>query len=132
MKKIFTLAIGSLFALSVMAADHKPSVTVKSNNRYEVVIDGKSYKGDSYIDLSNLFPGYHSIKVYDVSRHSMFRRRAKLISSSDFTVKRNDVVITVDRFGRIDVDEMRSGRGKGWDNKDFGNNDHKNGRNNHF
>ena len=138
MKKIFTLAIGSLFALSVMAADHQPSVTVKSSNKYQIVIDGKSYKGNSYIDLSGLFPGYHSIKVFNVSKRSMFGRRAKLISSSDFTVKRNDVVITVDRFGQIDVNEINFGRNKGWDDKDFpqdaahGRNDHKDGHNRHY
>ncbi len=137
MKKIFTLAIGSLFALSVMAADHKPSVTVKSNTDYQVVIDGNSYKGNNYIDLSNLYPGYHSIKVYEVSKH-FFKRKAKLVSSSDFSVKGNDIVINIDRFGKIDIDESRSGydrgHGKGWDknSKDFGKNDHKDGRNKRF
>jgi hypothetical protein len=131
MKKIFTLAIGSLFALSVMAADHKPSVTVKSNSNCQLVIDGKSYRGDNFIDLSNLYPGYHSIKVYEVNKHLFFKKRAKLVSSSDFTVKGNDIVINIDRFGKIDIDESRFGydrdHGKGWDknSKDFGRSDHK-------
>jgi len=137
MKKIFTLAIGSLFALSLMAADHKPSVTVKSNGNYQLVIDGKSYRSDNYIDLSNLYPGYHSIKVYEVNKHRFFKKRAKLVSSSDFTVKGNDIVINIGRFGKIDIDESRFGydrdHGKGWDkdnkgwdnNKDFGRSDHK-------
>ena len=134
MKKIFTLAIGSLFALSVMAADHQPSVTVKSSKKYEIVIDGKSYKGNSYIDLSGLFPGYHSIKVYKTGKRSFFGKRSKLISSSNFAVKRNDVVITVDQFGQVDVNEIRFGRNKSWDNNNFpqdtkhGRNDHKDGR----
>ena len=138
MKKIFTLAIGSLFALSVMAADHKPSVTVKSNGSYQLVIDGKSYRADNYIDLSNLYPGYHSIKVYEVNKHLFFKKRAKLVSSSDFTVKGNDIVINIDRFGKIDIDESRYGydrdHGKGWDksNKDFGRNDHKDSHKKNF
>ena len=141
MKKIFTLAIGSLFALSVMAADHQPSVTVKSSKKYEIVIDGKSYKGNSYIDLSGLYPGYHSIKVYSAGKRSFFGKRSRLISTSDFSVKRNDVVITVDSFGQVDVNEIKFGRNRGWGNQDFpqtgrdiehGRKDHKDGHNRQF
>jgi len=136
MKKIFTLAIGSLFALTVMAADHKPSVTVKSNSNYMIVVDGKRYVGDNFINLSNLFPGYHSIKVYDVNKHRLFRKKAKLVSSSDFTVRGNDIQISVDRFGQIDINESRfgydRGHNKGWDHRDFGKKDRDNGHKGRF
>ncbi|MGC4034570.1 MAG: hypothetical protein QM764_01325 [Chitinophagaceae bacterium] len=126
MKKIFTLAIGSLFALSVMAADHRPSVTVKNTSNYMLVIDGKNYKANDFIDLSNLFPGYHSIKVYQMNKRSFFGKKSKLVSSTTFTVKGKDVMINVDRFGKIDVNESNFGydldHGKGWD-KNFGKND---------
>jgi hypothetical protein len=136
MKKIFTLAIGSLFALTVMAADHKPSVTVKSNSNYMIVVDGKKYIGDDFINLSSLFPGYHSIKVYDVNKHKLFRKKAKLVSSSDFTLRGNDIRISVDRFGKIDIDESRfdtdRDHNKGWDNKDYGKKDRGNGHKGRF
>lgn len=129
MKKIFTLAIGSLFALTVMAADHKPSVTIKSTSNYMIVVDGKKFRNDNFIDLSYLSPGYHSIKVYDINNRGFFKKKTKLVSSSDFTVRSNDIKISVDRFGKIDVDESRfgydRGHSKGWDNRDLGKNDRK-------
>ncbi|MES1218467.1 MAG: hypothetical protein ABUT20_23370 [Bacteroidota bacterium] len=138
MKKIFTLAIGSLFSLAVMAADHKPTVTVKSSKSYEIVIDGKHYSGSNYIDLSGLYPGFHTVKVYDVKGRSFFRKKSKLISSADFSLKNSNVIITVDRFGKVDIDEQRpffndNDHSKGWGNsKDdhdkngFGRDDHRN------
>ena len=136
MKKIFTLAIGSLFTLAVMAAGNKPSVTVKSSKNYQIVIDGKSYAGNSYIDLSGLYPGFHSVKVYDVKSRSFFRKKSNLIASSSFSLKNNSIIISVDRFGKIDIDEQRSfdkgDHGRGWNKKDVGQIKHKNGRSGKF
>lgn len=136
MKKIFTLAIGSLFALTVMAADHKPSVTVKSNSNFMIVVDGKKYIGDDFINLSNLFPGYHSIKVYAVNKHKLFRKKTKLVSSADFSVRGNDIKINIDRFGKIDINESKFGyerdHNKGWDNDDYGRKDRGNGHKGRF
>ena len=140
MKKIFTLAIGSLLTLATMAADHKPSVTVQSSKNYQIVIDGKSYSGNNYIDVSGLYPGYHSVKVYAVNGRSFFRKRTRLIAASDFRLTNSNIMITIDRFGKIDIDEQRpffgnDDHGRGWDTKDYNKgNDHDKkdaGRNNH-
>jgi hypothetical protein len=88
-----------------------------------------------------------------MNRHFMFRKQSKLISYSDFSLKGNDVVINIDRFGKIDIDESRfsydNDHNKGWDkdnngwdknnrgrdgdSRDYGRNDHSKdfGRNDH-
>ncbi|HPG11758.1 MAG TPA: hypothetical protein PLU37_09525 [Chitinophagaceae bacterium] len=103
MKKIFTLLTGLFMAAAVMAADHRPVVTISSSINYKVVVDGKSYFGSSaIIRLNHLAPGMHTIRVYEM-RRGFFDRRERLVDSKKFWLGRSNVNITIDRFGDIKV-----------------------------
>jgi hypothetical protein len=117
MKKIMTLAFVSLFTLAAMAADRNPSVTIKSRRNFEIVVDGRNYNNDNTIKLDRIRPGVHTIKVYERSR-GFFGNRMKLVSSKSFVVRNEDLRITVNAYGMVDVDEMRNGRGKDRDYND--------------
>ena len=117
MKTILTFAAGLLLTLSTMAADRPPSVTIKSNRNFEIVVDGRTYRNDNAIRLDRMRPGMHSIKVYERSRG--FFGRMRLVSAKNFFVRNNDLRITVNYSGYVDIDEKRfDRRGRGWDNND--------------
>lgn len=111
MKKMFTLFSGLLLAVAVMAADRRPVVTVNSMKNYKIVIDGKAYfSGNSSIHIANLRNGYHFIQVFEM-RRGYFERRERLVASTSFSLRRNDVRILIDYFGNIRIKE-RKGYGR--------------------
>ena len=117
MKTILTFAAGLLLTLSTMAADRPPSVTIKSNRNFEVVVDGRTYRNDNSIRLDRMRPGVHTIKVYERSRG--FFGRMRLVSAKNFFVRNNDLRITVNYSGYVDIDERRfDRRDRGWDGDD--------------
>ena len=114
MKTILTFVAGLLLTLSTMAADRPPSVTIKSNRNFEVVVDGRTYRNDNSIRLDRMRPGMHTIKVYERTR-GLFGR-VRLVSAKNFFVRNNDLRITVNYSGYVDIDEKRlDRRGRGWD-----------------
>jgi hypothetical protein len=117
MKKIMTLAFVSLFTLAAMAADRNPSVTIKSRRNFEIVVDGRNYNNDNNIRIDKMRRGMHTIKVYERSR-GFFNNRLKLVSSKTFFVRNEDLRITVNAFGYVDVDEVGNGRGRDRDYND--------------
>jgi hypothetical protein len=144
MKKIFTLASALLLSVAMFAADRRPSVTVTSSKKYQIVIDGKSYLGSNgnAISISNIQSGFHTVKVFEVNRF-FFKRNKKMVSTSSFQVRNQDVMIDVNRFGQLQITQSSFGRdydGNGWNKKDdhrFGNRDDhqgqgKNGHGNRF
>ena len=118
MKTVLTFVAGLLLTLTTMAADSRPpSVTIKSNRNYEIVIDGRTYRNDNTIRLDRMRPGMHSIKVYERSRG--FFGRMRLVSAKNFFVRNNDLRITVGYNGYVDIDERRyDRRDRGWDDND--------------
>ena len=117
MKTILTFAAGLLLTLSTMAADRPPSVTIKSNRNFEVVVDGRTYRNDNSIRLERMRPGVHTIKVYERSRGLFGRTR--LVSAKNFFVRNNDLRITVNYSGYVNIDERRyDRRDRGWDSND--------------
>ncbi len=109
MKKIFTLIAGLFLMVAAMAADRRPVVTVNNSKNYKIVIDGKSYFGtNTTISLSNLMTGKHTIKVYEMKK-SGYGRMAKevMTDAATFNLSRNDVSISIDRFGNVAVSEVR-------------------------
>jgi len=118
MKTILTFAAGLLLTLSTMAADKPPSVTIKSNRNFEVVVDGRTYRNDNSIRLERMRPGVHTIKVYERSR-GLFSR-VRLVSAKNFFVRNNDLRITVNYSGYVDIDERgyNNRRDRGWDGND--------------
>jgi len=130
MKTILTLFAVTMFTITSMAADRHPTVTIKTKNRYEVVVDGKRYRGDNFIHIKRMRNGMHNIKVYERSR-GLFNSRLRLVSTRNFIVRNNDLRITVDFAGRTDIDEFRDRRGRGNDryDRDFDRRDDDWGRN---
>ena len=119
MKTILTFAAGLLLTLSTMAADRPPSVTIKSNRNFEIVVDGRTYRNDNSIRFDRMRPGVHTIKVYERSRGLFGRTR--LVSAKNFFVRNNDVRITVNYAGYVDIDERGNNRrDRGWDDNGRG------------
>ena len=126
MKKIFTLVLGLMLTVVMFAADRKPTVTVTSTRRYQIVIDGERYfTNGNTINISNLFYGPDDIQVYKV-RHGFFISSTRLVANSSFELRNSDVQINIDRFGQLQISESRFGR----DWNDHGWNDHNYGRGN--
>ena len=118
MKTVLTFVAGLLLTLTTMAADSRPpSVVIKSNRNYEVVIDGRTYRNDNTIRLDRMRPGMHTIKVYERGRG--FFGRMRLVSAKNFFVRNNDLRITVGYNGYVNIDERRyDRRDRGWDDND--------------
>lgn len=116
MKKLLTLAAVCLFTMAAMAADRYPSVTIKSKRDFQIVVDGRSYnngifRNDNTIRLDRMNRGMHRIQIYERTR-GLFGSRMRLVSSKNFFVRNDDLRITVDRSGYINVDEIGYGRGR--------------------
>ena len=117
MKKIFTLVTGLLIAAAVMAAGHRPVVSLNNSKNYKVVIDGKTFFGsDMNIRLASFHKGMHHIKVYEMKR-GFFGRTERLIDSETFLLGRRDVRIVIDRFGNINIREVKDKRRIGKDDR---------------
>ena len=132
MKTILTLAAGLLLTLSTFAADHNPTVTIKSRSNYMIVVDGRNFQNDNSIRL-DMRRGMHTIKVYERGRG--FFGRMRLVSTKNFFVKNNDLRINVGFNGYVDIDERgfdrRDRNDRSWDN-DRDRDDHDYGRNRGF
>ena len=129
MKAILTFLAVSVFTLTSVAADKYPSVTIKSKQRHEIMVDGKRYFGDNTIHINRMSRGMHNIKVFERSR-GMFGNRLRLVSSKNFFVRNDDLRITVDFAGRVDVDEInKRRRGNDRYDRDWDRDDHNRGRN---
>lgn len=108
MKKMFTLVSGLLMAVALMAADRRPVVTVNTMDNFRIVIDGKTYFSNrSSIHIANLSRGQHSIQVYEM-RRGFYDRRERLISSTQFFLRKHDLRIQVSRMGQVKVRETRN------------------------
>lgn len=126
------MCLGLVLTAVVFAADRKPDVTIISMKKYEIVIDGRTYfSNNRMINIENLHNGRHTIKVYEMnsSRFSMFKRK-QLVASKSFRLRKNDVKITIDRFGHLTIKEDRFGREDkyGKDQRDWDNNRNKDQR----
>src|SRR5689334_23184035 len=117
MKKIFTLATAVLMTMAVMAADHRPSVTLIGGKNYEVVIDGRTIQMNQYgqfsknqfgsIELNNLRNGKHTITVYEIPRRFFVIKSKRVVSSTSFILRGNDIGIRIDQGGQVKVTESR-------------------------
>jgi hypothetical protein len=111
MKKIFTLIAASFLTIASFAADRKPVVTLKTSGNYEVVIDGQTYSGrGGTVNLYNIGMGQHTVKVYEI-RRSFFMKMRKPVDMEQFSVRRNNVDISINFRGQIQISESRSGSG---------------------
>lgn len=128
MKTIFTLFSSLLLSAAVFATDAKPKslLFVKSNvaGALTVVVDGKRFESNTNsIIIKDVNAGFHSIKVYRLKTNgvfSLFSKRLEMVYNSSLSVKpATQIDLTIDRFGRITLQESKifHGReGRGWDN----------------
>lgn len=114
MKKIFTLLASLFLTVALFAADRRPVIKLNNNNNYKVVIDGRSYFGDDI----NIHPDYflrgkHTVRVYEMKR-GFLGRSERLVDATSFFIDRDDVLIRIDRSGKIMIREDKHGK---WDNR---------------
>ena len=111
MKKIFTLAALMFAVVSFSFAAEPPrpnfgkvSITSRSNEVIQVVIDGRQYSMDrNGFVLDNLRPGRHTIQIYKVSNFG-WRNRSQMIYNSTMNVKPWELVdININRHERVSV-----------------------------
>ena len=128
MKKISTLILTALAAITVSAAARPPQVLLRTASNYDVRIDGRLYKTDNTA-IPYLNPGVHTLEVYRVGA-GLFGKRKTLVSSQQFTLQYNDVSIDVNPNGQawVSVDRYNgNGRGNGNGNWNTGNGNRGNG-----
>ncbi len=112
MKKIFTLLLSSLFSLSILAFDgSRLSISAVSNSaELKIEIDGRKFtmKNNS-ITVGYLGEGRHDVKIYKEARRNRgnFGRREIVFQNSIFLKRGFHLDITVNRFGKVLIDERR-------------------------
>lgn len=118
MKKFFTLLLSSLFSLSLLAFDgSRLSIsTVGKNMDYTIEVNGRrvAMKNNS-VTLRNLPQGHHTVKIFAQKQRNgrghAFGHRQELIYNNSVFIKRGvHLDITVNRFGKVLVDERRIDR----------------------
>ena len=120
MKRIFTLLLGTIFSLALFAYDGtRLTVNTVSNMKMTVEIDGRRYNMDrsKTLSLRDLSAGRHTIRIYHERRNnSIFNRnRQEVIYNQTFHLRRDyHLDITINRFGRVMVDERRIDRNDDW------------------
>jgi hypothetical protein len=148
MKRIFTLLLSSLFSLSLFAFDGtRLSISTISNKMdLKIEVDGRRFDmKDNSITLSNLSEGYHQVKIFRDKRKNGnglgFGRRMEVVYSNSLFLKRGfHSDITVNRFGKVFIDERRIDRNDEWyrddddyyDNNGYGNGNGNGGWNNGY
>ena len=140
MKTIFTLFASLLVSMSMFAADSKPksALTIQSFDRgnLKVVIDGRRFETyNNYMRIQSMESGSHDVKIY-LEKNSgifgIFGSRYEVVFNSCIVMKPfTEMIISVDRFGRTSISEIRTkgrfdrddrrgydDRGKGWNDDD--------------
>jgi hypothetical protein len=104
MKKIAVFIAVGLMLIAVSSSAQR--VTIRNNRHYDVRIDGRYYSNNNS-SISYLSPGYHRVQVYQIHRGGFLgmNRRRILVSSSNFYLGNNDVVINIDRFGDARINQ---------------------------
>ena len=131
MKKIFTLLLSSLFSLSLLAFDgSRLSISaVGTSTEMKIEVDGRKFSmKDNSITLSYLAEGYHQVKIFREKnkRGNGNGRKSEIIYSNSIYLKKGvHLDITVNRFGKVLVDERRIDRNDDWynDEDDYYDND---------
>jgi len=112
MKKISTLLLSSLFSLSLLAFDgSRLSISATgSASELKIEVDGRKITlKDNSITLGYLGEGRHDVKIYREAKRSRgnFGRR-EIVYSNTVLLKRGfHLDITINRFGKVLVDECR-------------------------
>lgn len=114
MKKISTLLLSSLFSLSLLAFDGSrlsiSAVGTSANAELKIEIDGRQFSmKNNSITVGYLGEGRHDVKIYKEAKRTRndFGRR-EIIFNKSITLKRGfHLDITVNRFGKVMLDEQK-------------------------
>lgn len=122
MKRIFTLLLGTIFSLSLFAAEgSRLSISaITTSTVYKVEVDGRKFAmKDNSITLGYLTEGRHQVKITREKKSNSFRRVEEVIYSSAVFLKKGfHLDITVSRFGKVMIDERRIDRKDDWYNEE--------------
>ncbi len=111
MKTFLTFAAVCLLTISSMAAGRYPTVTIKTSGNFQISLDGRKFYNDNTIRLDRMEKGSHTIKVYKI-RRGLYGTRTRLVSSRKFFVRNDDIRITINYNGKLDIDEVSNGRNR--------------------
>jgi hypothetical protein len=116
-------------SIAVFAAAKPQSIlTIKSadNSDIRVVLDGKRFEpNDNSVMLRGIDDGYHTIKVFKQKRNGIFSitgKKYELVYNTSINVKkRTHLFITIERNGRISMQENKlrrdwASQDRDWDN----------------
>ncbi len=125
MKKIFTLLTAALVTLTSFADHNDGRITITdfSNKQLWIEVDGQPYRDrDHEIVIDNLRPGYHEVRMYSQDRRSdwggIFDRKGRkqvLYNSTVLVKPRQNICITINRFGQVQVEERKFNDRRGRD-----------------
>ena len=131
MKKISTLGFGILFSLASFAgiAPNRLTVLAEGNTNIKVTVDGSRFDQQSVnssVVFDNLQPGFHSVKVYQLTekRFGFFGRKRgddyRLVYTASVNIKPLfSTTIQLNRFGKAQIIEQPiRGNNRGWGNDD--------------
>ena len=121
MKKISTLLLSSLFSLSLLAFDGSRLSISSTGTRSDlkIEVDGRQMSmRDNSITLGYLGEGRHDVKIYREAKRSRgnFGRREIIYNGTVFLKRGFHLDITVNRFGKVLVDERRMDLDDEWYN----------------
>lgn len=103
MKKIYLLLTMGLFVATISATAQ--NVILRLDNNYDVSIDGRNYEGNATIP--NLGYGQHTINVYEVKKGFLgIGKKRNLVSTSNFELRNDDVMVDVDQNGQLRINEL--------------------------
>ena len=120
MKRIFTLLLGSLFSLSLLAYDgSRLSISTIGNSKvdFRVEVDGRRYHmRDHTVTLSKLSQGNHNIRIFRVMKNKNgFNKKQELVYATTVFLRRGfHLHITMNRFGKALVDERKIEKYDDW------------------
>lgn len=120
MKKIFTLFVASLFSLSLLAFDGtRLSISsVSASKELKIEVDGRKFSmKNNSITLGYMGEGYHQVKIFRDSKRNGWgsgRREDVVYRGSVFLKRGYHTDITVNRFGKVLIDERRIDRDDDW------------------
>ena len=133
MKTIFTLLTSMIMGVAVLAAPVKPDARAKGmlviksldQGDIRVIVDGKRFEPRySSMALNNVSAGVHNVKIYrqrNTGFFNIFGNRYEVVFNKSVMVRPNtQLAITIDRFGRVRLDEQKmrgNGRDRGWDDR---------------
>ena len=144
MKKISTLGFSILISVASFAnyAPSRLTVSAESNTTIKVTVDGGRFDQQSFgnsVVFDNLQPGFHSVKVYQLSdRRFGFGRRGddyRLVYNGSVNVKPLFATsIELGRFGNVQINEqpLRGYDNRRWENDDRRRNDRDYSNDNHY